>query len=189
MHAYAFLGSAGFALFDGIRWPLPTCDGPGDWIEAPEHSPIPGRLRAHLPAHLPYWLDDELWSAELAEPVTPGRRMLTASRGRLLARVDAWNTDAARDLVGACSARVQELVAVAADVDPARVGLVAGLARDIALYAGEAPTAASAAGTATHIAATAAGVVAGSDSAVTAERAWQAGWLAARLDLPDGEPE
>ena len=113
MIAYKFT-RAGGVTHDGFRWPLPSADGPGEWVEV-------GKGRAKLTdkwlctsrvfhatdaAHLISWADAELYEVEIDE----GRGLIVGSdkigfrRGRLVRRIEAWNEgtaqaawDAARD--------------------------------------------------------------------------------------------
>ena len=156
-------------------WPAPADDEPGEWIDAV------GSVRAYPPHELLWWLDDELWSAELAGDVRREGHAFEGARGRLLRRVETWTSEAAGELVEACAFRVRH-AAVAALVDAGRedearalagslslealerVGAelaeqdsdpaarLAGFAADTALYAREAPDSVRAAAVAADVA-------------------------------------
>ena len=55
---------------------------------------------------LPYWLNWELWRVELDGEIEQGETKLVAERGRLLARVDAWDAELQDAFCRACSERV-----------------------------------------------------------------------------------
>jgi hypothetical protein len=116
-------------------------------------------------ADLPYWLDEELWEIELAGAVERGGKKLVAARGRLLRRIGAWDDAAMSDFAHGCRERVERRSAA----NPS-----------VAAYLGD--TAWTRPATSAFIAARAAEVDAGED-AYTAEREWQASWLARRLGL------
>ncbi len=113
MIAYKFLAAGAMAPFTGFQWPIPGPAGAGAWVEAPE-----GRLAHGIHAcrvnDLTFWLDAELWRAELADPVAEGQRQVVSTRGRLLERVSGWNAEMARSLAEACvwHARDRALVAL-----------------------------------------------------------------------------
>lgn len=126
MRAYVFLGAGGRAFLTGVRWPPPADGAPGAWVES-----APGAdVRGHELRDLPWWLDDELWELELGGEVQPGRRVLIAERGRLVARIAGWGDGTAWELVDACARRVGEHAAEAlraegrADEAAALVGAV-----------------------------------------------------------------
>jgi hypothetical protein len=104
--AYKFLSSDRVGLFSGVSWPEP-----GSWLEADAEVArcVTGIHALHAEGLLE-WIDDELWTCELAGIVEDDGRVLVAERGRLLERVIAWNAGAARDFAGACAARGREHV-------------------------------------------------------------------------------
>jgi hypothetical protein len=95
--AYKFLSSDRVGLFTGFRWPEP-----GTWVEGEVHGVSTEGLLD--------WIDDELWTCELAGIVEDDGHVLVAERGRLLDRVEAWEESAALDFAGACAARGREQV-------------------------------------------------------------------------------
>ena len=104
MIAYKFLSSGRVGLFSGVRWPEP-----GSWLEADVgvERCVAGIHALHAQGLLE-WIDDELWTCELAGIVEDDGRVFVAERGRLLERVIAWNEDAARDFARVCAARGRE---------------------------------------------------------------------------------
>ncbi len=158
--AYKFLGAGEVGVLSGFAWPV------GDWVEVTGPL-IPSQRGVHacLTTHMPYWVDEELWRIELGGDVLETERMLVASRGRLVERVDAWDADAIQAFVAACVDRVRG---------------VRGWEDDARFWAGQR----GGAGTVSYIAANAAGIVAADwIQGFAAERRWQAGWLAKRLGL------
>lgn len=101
MIAYKFLSSGRVGLFSGVRWPEP-----GTWLaaEANVEQCVSGIHALHLEG-LPGWIDDELWTCELAGVVEDDGQVLVAEHGRLLHQVAAWNEASARDFARACAAR------------------------------------------------------------------------------------
>lgn len=106
MIAYKFLSCDRVGLFSGVRWPEP-----GTWLEADaEVERCVSGIHALSDAGLLEWIDDELWTCELAGVVENDGHVLVAERGRLLERVAAWNETAAREFACACAARGREHV-------------------------------------------------------------------------------
>jgi hypothetical protein len=204
--AYKFLAAGAVAPFTGHRWPVPDPSGAAAWVDAPDERLDHGIHACRL-QDLAFWLDAELWRAELADPVAEGQHQIVGTRGRLLERVSGWDEALARSFGEACIwlARDRSLGALrdtgrASDAGPlaacqdlsalhavakdlsARGGLVAALTGYLGeaidfLVAGDAPCAA-------YICARAAVVASGGvESAFAAERERQAWLLAARLGL------
>ena len=170
MLAYAFLDHGRRSYVTDAVWP-PA----GDWIDAAGH------MRACSADDLPWWLDEELWEVELEGDVQELGRALTASRARLVRRVDAWTDDVATELVAVCARRVRdeavsalrqtgraEDAATLADaagpeeIESAATEIagggdaaarLAGLAADVVLYARDANGPVRAAGVAAYVAA------------------------------------
>ncbi|HTI35417.1 MAG TPA: hypothetical protein VL422_17195 [Miltoncostaea sp.] len=184
MRGYGFTAADGRGTHDGVRWPLPTASGPGDWATAPPPSPLRGRVRGLGVADLPFHLDDAMWVVELDGDVRREQRLSSATRGRLVTRVAAWDEACATDYAHGCELRARAF----ADPGGADGELMGGYLDDLhrCVTAGLPPvTAAGAAGyIAARVAAIAAGPGAHPDGAA-AERAAQARWLADRLGLAD----
>ncbi len=106
MIAYKFLSPDRVGLYSGVTWPEP-----GTWLEAGAgvERCVSG-IHALSKVGLLDWIDDELWTCELAGIVEDDGHMIVAERGRLLERVAAWNESAARDFACACAARGREHV-------------------------------------------------------------------------------
>jgi hypothetical protein len=167
-------------------------------------------VHACHPRDLPLWLDDELWEIELAGQIAESDSKVAAERGRLRRRIGAWNPGTMSDFALACALRARDhaLWALRREGMPEERGAADSLAeaftaRAILAVAEAAETAvgdrarvaigfaADAAESAlddncpegAYIATHAAGVIRGGD-AEQVERAWQAEWLAERLELP-----
>jgi hypothetical protein len=141
-----------------VIWPKP-----GEWLAPDVHA-----LR---PEALAPWLAEELWHVELddgAEEIVPG--VLVAPRGRLVARVEAWNDQVAREFASACAEHARE----------GATGRAAEFAAD-ATAAAEKATAGPTAVLAGYMAAHAA--EAKEPGTFAAERRRQSLWLAERLGL------
>jgi hypothetical protein len=90
----------------GFAWPKPRDHERAIWVEA-ERAPTDA-LRGYPIVNLPYWLDDELWSIELAGDIAERDHVLLARRARLLAPIEAWGDPLALALAlaEACGRRV-----------------------------------------------------------------------------------
>jgi hypothetical protein len=206
MRAYKFLDASGRAPFTLTPWL------PGQWVEAAAAVPCREGVHACRPEDLSYWLAPSLWEIELEEPVVATRHKLTARRGRLLSRVDAYPA-AAQQLDEICAWRardraVQALQGASASVAASRFasatslaelsnllaeaddatfeGTAAALAADTAQFALSGPiTEAPFTGacSAGHLAAGVDGAQADFDRGYSEERTFQSAWLVERLGL------
>jgi hypothetical protein len=171
MLAYAFLAKGAVEPLSGFAWPMPK-DEHDVWVDvdtAPSEA-----LRGYAAADLPYWVDEELWSIELAGTLAQRDHLLLAERARLLGRIDAWTDPLAWEFVAVCARRVAreaatalhedgradaavqletakdladlELAASAALDHPSPAGRLAGYVVDVCFYARDARVAARAAG-------------------------------------------
>ena len=106
MIAYKFLSADRVGLFSGTRWPEP-----GTWVEtaADVERCVSGIHALHVDGLLG-WIDDELWTCELAGIVEDDGQVVVAESGRLVERVAEWNESAARDFARACAASGREHV-------------------------------------------------------------------------------
>jgi hypothetical protein len=166
MEALKFLRPGRVGPFSKVRWPEP-----GQWLEAPEAPTLcTAGVHAFLPEVLATWIAEELWRVQLdgAEVLAPG--VVVAPRGRLLARVQAWNDETAREFARACAAHVAQ----------AAGGRAAEYAADAKASAEEA-VADYTATTVAYMAAHAA--EAHAEGTFKAEREWQSRWLAERLGV------
>jgi hypothetical protein len=206
--AYKFLCPGRIAPFTRHAWPEPG----GDWVTGSASGAATiclDGVHACRPRDLPLWLDEELWEVELAGTIVESDSKLAADRGRLTRQISAWNPGSASDFALACALRTrdQALWALRRSGTPQELGAADSLARAftarevLAVCEAVEPTAgdqaklalgfsADAAGSAlddacaegAYIAAHAAGVLHGAPGEI-AERAWQADWLAERLEL------
>ena len=116
MRTYKFLRRGGIGPFSRYAWPLPRDGRPGAWVLASG-----GAVLCHTAIHacrvadLPWWLQDELWEAELDGAVSTGRHKVMAPRARLVGRVDAWDGPAAQRFADACALRARDHAAAALD--------------------------------------------------------------------------
>jgi len=182
VRAYKFLADGGVGPFSGYPWPLPTHEEPGAWVAPSMDAPPPFRdaVWACSVEQLAYWVNAELWEAELADPVTLGERVVAASRGRLVGRVDTWGPKIAEEFLAACRERAQGHASAA---DHHEVTVYSRSAERLA-ERGPAITAYTAA----HTARVRSQVMGdGSfDVGRRAERLWQSAWLAERLGVEAG---
>jgi hypothetical protein len=162
--AYKFLGSGRVGLFSGFAWPV------DEWVEvAGPLVPSSRGIHACRVGDLPHWLDQELWIAELEDPILEERRMVVAARGRLVERIVAWDERAAAEFTADCVARGRAYP---------------GWGEDAAEWADHPDGQVSA----VYIVAHAAGLASleagrSYDEGFLEERRWQADWLARRLEL------
>ena len=206
MRAYKFLDASGLAPFTLTPWL------PGEWVESAAAVPCREGVHACRPEHLSYWLAPSLWEIELEEPVVATRHKLTARRGRLIARVDAYPA-AAHQLGAVCAWRARdravealhgagaggaasrfaaatnlsELRNLLGETDDATFeGTAAALAADTAHFALHGPiTEAPFTGacSAGHLLAGLGGAQADFDRGYAEERTFQSAWLVERLGL------
>jgi hypothetical protein len=168
--AYKFLLRGAVGPFSGHAWPGPAAGDPGPWVEAVGGVAVcRTAIHACRAEHLPWWIQAELWEAELRGPVEQVRHKLTAPAGRLVRRIDAWDEAAARDFAAGCALAARDH----ADADDVAIAM----AGDAALSARDGGAAVTA-----YIAAQTALRVAGAE-AMAAERARQSAWLVQRLGL------
>jgi hypothetical protein len=109
MRAYKFLRPDGTGVFTGFGWPLPS-GAPGEWVRA-DPDPCRSGVHACRASHLPLWIGRSLWEIELDGQVVDDAMKLTASHGRLLRCVDAWDERAYDDYTRMCADRAHELAA------------------------------------------------------------------------------
>jgi len=208
MLAYKFLAAGAVAPFTGRAWPLPGPRAPGGWIVASHGDLARYGVHACRVEDLSYWPDEELWLVELGDPIVPARFQVAAARGRLLQRITAWNAASSREYAAACAWRARDLAVeglgrAGLDAEGAALGAcidLVSLEATATTLAGHAPRdeprglVAYVAGAAmrarqgrfpeaslqgAHLGAALAGSEAGGEH----ERAWQARWLAHRLEL------
>jgi hypothetical protein len=172
-------------------------------------------LRGYPARYLPYWLDDELWRADLAGRLTHRDHLLLPERARLVGRIGAWAGPIAWELVAKCARRVaqeavqalraegrtdaatrldeasdlRDLEVAALDAaDPSPAGTLAGYVADVCFYARDAGVPARAAGVVAKMSAYAlAGDRKDAGERLARERAWQAAWLVDRLGLDEAD--
>jgi hypothetical protein len=198
MIAYKFLAGGAIAPFTGFRWPTD-----GQWVRAIARQDGAG-IHACRAADLPYWIGEELWRIELADPVTSNETQVEGQRGRLLGRIRAWDRLVRREFAAACAFRARDFAveALGAERTPAQemlaacdLGPLLAAARaasrlppfdaEMVAYVVDASVRAleENAGSSSHTAAVAAVALRGRASAFAEERAWQARWLSERLAL------
>jgi hypothetical protein len=204
--AYKFLCAGGVGPFSRYAWPLPRDGRPGAWVIGGAGTELcQTAVHACRVRDLPWWLQDELWEAELDGDVSAGRHKVMAPRARLVRRVDAWDRACAQRFADACAMRARDHAAAALERagarhaagqlrkaagnralrEAARVWTDAAAAAQIPVrMAGDAAIRASgcAAVVTAYIAAHAAARVDG-PAAHDAEREWQSDWLRSELSL------
>jgi hypothetical protein len=123
--AYKFLTAEGLGMFSGFAWPLPG-SGPGAWVEAEVDACRTG-VHACRRKDLPYWVGPALYEIELDGPLDTLALKVVAPRGRLVRRVEAWNSATRDEYSRMCVARARELVDTVSDLadwaPPPSIGL------------------------------------------------------------------
>jgi hypothetical protein len=207
VYAYKFLRGDGVGQFSSFCWSRNV------WVST-DGPPRPCRRGIHACTvdDLPYWLGEELWLIELAEPVVAGPDKLVSPAGRLDRRIAEWDSQAALRLARVCASRVTERAVAALgeaglDADGARIqdtpeqelaaelahlASRAGRARPACEYAASAAASLReqpfvAAARAAYAASLAAAQAGGADEQ-REERAVQAAWLARELSLAPERP-
>jgi hypothetical protein len=203
-----FLRQGMVSPFTSFRWSTK----PEEWVRADQTVPCTTGFHACRRRDLPYWLNDELWEIELAQPVIEAAHKVLAIQARLLHRVESWTSDTALALAEACVGRtvlhaVDELQAAGFAEQATRLagtppGGLSRVSRDIMEsvhdrvasrltrlcgYVDDASQLVGVYPTATiaYIAARAANQRSGPPNTdlYTMERDWQAQWLSDALDL------
>ena len=166
-----FLRPGRVGPYSRVVWPAP-----GEWLESEAESELCKRgIHAVLPDVLSRWVAEELWFVELDGAELAASGILVAPRGRLVARVEEWNDETAREFARACATHV-------AHVTEGRAGEYAADANASAETAGADFTATTVAYMAAHAA------EAQSPGDFEAERLWQSRWLADRLGIASLQP-
>jgi hypothetical protein len=178
--AYKFLARGAVGPFSGFPWPTPSAGAPGAWVDAVGEGLAHG-VHACRTSDLPFWLEEELWIAELDGEVRATEHQLVASRGRLLEPVVAWR-DVARDFGEDCAATLR------ARVDAAAGAALPDVVQRLREYAADAEACARGGNpaAAAYIAARGSAVLEGGPAGSAAERRRQAAWLERRLGLAAG---
>jgi hypothetical protein len=190
VNAFKFTGPGG-TTYSGFVWPLPTADGPGEWVEVAKRAKkaltatdlCSGRvLHATDAAHLLDWLNDEMYELEIDE----SRGVIVADkigfrRGRLVRRIEAWNEQTARLFACDCA---EDALQYADPKDRDTLAATIAVARRYADGQATQKELAAAGDAARDAAGDAAGAAAGAaarDAAGAAARAaaWAAAWAAA----------
>jgi hypothetical protein len=166
MIAYKFLDHGAVAPFTGFRWPV------GDWVDAGRVEPCRRGIHACRSRDLPYWLGSELWEIDLEPEVLLHERKVVAARGRLLRRLDAWNSELRHEFAGDLLQRTRLRFGA--------VAILSGYVADIERFRATGRT-----GLAAFAAARAAERSSG-PRAYERERTRQAAWLAEGLGLGAG---
>jgi hypothetical protein len=157
VRAFKFLDAQGATVMSGSRWPLPSGDEPGPWLEAAAVRPCHEGVHACTAGDLAYWLDEELWEIELDGGILLTHRKVVARRGRLLRRVEGWSGGVAMGLLNWSAWRTRDLaVTVLGDegetawashfTEATSLHDVAALGRDAAAALGDATVGGVAAG-------------------------------------------
>jgi hypothetical protein len=105
---YVFLLADRVGPVSAAVWPLPSGDLPGAWLDAAQVVPPDSRVQAYRVADLPFWVSQALWEVELEGDVTEHRCHVSADRGRLLRKVEAWDGEASAAFAAACGFRTRE---------------------------------------------------------------------------------
>jgi hypothetical protein len=178
--AYKFLRRGAVGPFSQLRWPLPTSQGPGSWLEAegPLRECTNGLHVLRVP-DLAHWLHDELWLVEYDGDSVEGTDCLVVRRARLLRPIDAWHVGGGADRF-ALAAR-DHLVELAAGADPSKREVLDGIIRDASAHLPRHSTALAAFCAAVGISKMHADLRQG----YRLERRWQSAWIAKHMSLTE----
>jgi hypothetical protein len=198
--AWKFLAAGAVGPFTRFRWPV------GEWVEAVRAEDGFG-VHACRADDLAFWTAPELWQVELEGPVRVRRTQIEAPRGRLVARVAAWDAKLqaehglscvfqARDVVAgalvelgcaviaerfAGARTLEELVGATSAIEPP-----AGFAGEMFGYARDAAAAFSAnhnAAEVSFMASVATAAARGTPAGFGEEKVRQSRWIAARVGI------
>lgn len=138
MIAYKFLLANRRGPFSRAQWPAP-----GEWLDT--DGPLVecrNGIHACRPEELAYWLGEELWELELDGDLVARPLKILARRGRLGARVEAWDDAVQREFAEMCVLRTARHAADALDAaglaEPARALAQADALPAVARAAGDA---------------------------------------------------
>ncbi len=97
--AYRFLRRDRVDPLTALRWPI------NQWVCGERSTDT--RVRGCRSEHLPYWLSDELWQMELADPVEKSANKVLSPAGQLTAQITHWNAETAQTFAEDCATRVK----------------------------------------------------------------------------------
>jgi hypothetical protein len=102
MRAFKFLSKGAIGRFSDFAWPQPERDEHGAWVSGglPELCLV--GVHACRLTDLTEWIDDELWEIELDGEIREELSMVVGERGRLVRRVDEWDSSCAEEFTQAC---------------------------------------------------------------------------------------
>jgi hypothetical protein len=112
--AHKVLGPDRRSRFTGFVWPPPDAADP--WVTADAVNRCRAGIHACRIEMLPIWLGAELWQIELDGEIVEGDRKIVASRGRLVRRIDDWNTEAKLEFADACAEEARRRTATAPEL-------------------------------------------------------------------------
>lgn len=126
MKAYKFLRPGAVGPFSRVAWPTPEGDRPARWVDA-IGGVVACRTAVHACRieHLPWWIQEELWEVELADPVRLSGHKLLGPRGRLVRRVEAWDPAGTLAFSRTCAREAADRAAAALDAAGAAKGAAA----------------------------------------------------------------
>ncbi|MDQ3933597.1 MAG: hypothetical protein M3340_03080, partial [Actinomycetota bacterium] len=120
--AYKFLEEGRVAPFSRHVWP-----DDGSWVRANGATePCRGGVHACRVGDLPMWIRPELWQIELEGAIAEHDTKISASAGRLVRRVEAWDEDTANQLKVDCAFRARAHVVLAMGGPDGEVADLAG---------------------------------------------------------------
>jgi hypothetical protein len=177
--ALKFLAPGAVGRFSGFAWPRPSAHGPGAWVEAADMlaSCMHG-IHVCLPAHVPYWMDSELWLVELGGERIEASSMVVSRRARLLRPVEDWSESALGEFGEFCLRRARDVAERALREGREKAAFAHAWANDVETYARSGKSSVAA-----YVAAVAAHVISNDspEAAYAAERRVQAEWLSKRF--------
>jgi hypothetical protein len=90
MKTFKFLEDDGTSVWSATRWPLPSADAPGAWVDSGEVRACRAGVHACRFEELAYWMRATMWEIELGGDIVEARHKVIARRGRLLRRIDGY---------------------------------------------------------------------------------------------------
>lgn len=188
-----FLTADGRGPYSDFEWPLPTADGPGEWVEAKgELIECLTGIHATTPEYVSHWVNATAYVIELGGEMLQdcSDSKVVARRGRLLRQLP-WTLSDVIDFAQSCAEVAADagdsnraaIEAVASAADPADAAHVGDHARVVAELAARVAAKAAA-----HVGGdtrreSADGAVRSAARAVSSERARQSTWILERLGL------
>ena len=104
---FKVLGAGGTSIYTDFAWPLPTDDGPGEWVKCKgELIACVNGLHLCREQDLLDWLSNEVYEAEARGERVGADNKIVVREARLTRRYETWSETTARLFAADCAERV-----------------------------------------------------------------------------------